>query len=62
MKILIVEDDNTSALILQEQLRKHGYSVKVASSGKVAWNILLSDDIHLVISDWLMPDVDGLEL
>ncbi len=62
MKILIVEDDETSAMILQAQMKKHGCEVTIAQNGQSAWSIILSQKIDIVVSDWVMPDLDGLEL
>jgi sigma-B regulation protein RsbU (phosphoserine phosphatase) len=49
-------------VIISAILRKGGYDVEVASDGEEAWNILREKDIRLVVSDWLMPNLDGLEL
>lgn len=62
MKILIVEDDEASAMILQAQMRKHGCEITIAPNGQAAWSIILSQKIDIVVSDWVMPDLDGLEL
>lgn len=62
MRILIVEDDRASALLLTAMLQRWGYEVVHASDGQRAWEILHEQDIRLVISDWMMPRVDGPEL
>lgn len=62
MDILIAEDDRVSALILQRALEKMGYSVIVARDGGEAWRLVNGGGIGLVVSDWMMPEVDGLEL
>jgi sigma-B regulation protein RsbU (phosphoserine phosphatase) len=62
-KILIVEDDRASLLILVTLFRKWGYDVLSAEDGAEAWKIYLDDDdIQLILSDWMMPVVDGVEL
>jgi len=63
MKILIVEDDSTSRLILRSVLNKCGYEVVEAVDGEEAWDVLRGPDApRLVIVDWIMPGMDGLEL
>ena len=62
MKILIAEDDTTSRLVLAATLKKMGHEVSSAQNGRQAWEMLEQEYFPLVISDWMMPDVDGLEL
>lgn len=62
MKILIAEDDTTSRLVLAATLKKAGHEVASAKNGREAWEMLQEGDYSLVISDWMMPDMDGLEL
>ncbi len=63
MKILIVEDDPTSRRILQANLIKWGYEVTLATDGQRAFDILHQPEPpNLVISDWIMPHMDGLTL
>ena len=63
MKILIAEDDPVSRRLLQAALGKWGYEVVVACDGNEAWEILGQDPAPaLLILDWLMPGLDGLEV
>ncbi|TWT37794.1 Cyclic di-GMP phosphodiesterase response regulator RpfG [Posidoniimonas corsicana] len=62
MQVLIAEDDKSSALILEGVLVSLGYEVLVASDGAEAWELLRNNDCRIVISDWQMPHMDGLEL
>ncbi|HEY5475454.1 MAG TPA: diguanylate cyclase [Tepidiformaceae bacterium] len=62
MRILIAEDDRVSALLLQRTLERMGHAVTVSTDGRDAWNAYQEDPFSLVISDWMMPGVDGLEL
>ena len=62
MKILIAEDDTTSRLVLAATLKKMGHEVTAAHNGQQAWAMLEQEHFPLVISDWMMPDMDGLEL
>src|SRR4051812_35757178 len=62
MKILIAEDDNTSRLVLSATLTKLGYKVQAVNNGRSAWEAWQEDEVTIVISDWMMPELDGLEL
>ena len=62
LKILAVEDDAVSRTVLQAALRKLGHEVVVADSGQAGWEALQRDPVRVVVSDWTMPGVDGLEL
>lgn len=62
MKILIAEDDTTSRLLLGATLQKLGYEVVATGNGREAWKALQQEHFPVVISDWQMPDVDGLML
>jgi diguanylate cyclase (GGDEF)-like protein len=61
MKILIAEDDLLSSLILRKTLEKMGHEVVSVVDGAEAWQRLEQEDVRLVISDWMMPRMDGLE-
>ena len=60
-KILIVEDDKELSLLFQKVLEKSGYQVKSASDGAQALEVLDREYIDLIISDIMMPVMDGLE-
>lgn len=62
MRLLIADDNPPSRMLLAKLLEKLGYEVFMASDGKEAWNILLQNNINFVITDWLMPVMDGLAL
>jgi len=62
MKILIVDDSQSTRLWLQELLEKEGWDVEQASDGRAACEILESLDIRIVVTDWMMPGMDGLSL
>lgn len=63
MKILIAEDDPISRRILEANLLEWGYEVMVASDGGEAWEIIQQPESpSLIISDWMMPRMDGLAL
>jgi diguanylate cyclase len=62
MKILIAEDQPPAALFLRRILEKMGHEVVVAPDGEAAWRIVCRGETPILISDWMMPHLDGLEL
>jgi sigma-B regulation protein RsbU (phosphoserine phosphatase) len=63
MKILIAEDDPVSRRLLEATLERFGYEVAVATDGAEAWTALQRDDAPpLAILDWMMPELDGVEI
>ena len=62
MKILIAEDDAISRKILQTILTKDGYDVVAVEDGLKALESLQKDIPDMLITDWMMPDLDGVEL
>lgn len=61
-RILIAEDDPLSARILQAALSKIGYQTVIARDGAEAWEQFDQDPMRLIVSDWMMPHLDGLGL
>ncbi len=61
-RLLIVEDDLFVQDLLATCLRKEGYEVATASSGKTMYEALDREDIHLILLDLTLPDEDGLVL
>ena len=62
MKTLIAEDDREMREMLAVLLRLEGHDVAQAVSGLDAWEQFEKGRFSLVLSDWLMPQLDGLEL
>ena len=63
MKVLVAEDDPVSQRVLEATLDKFGYEVVVAADGAEAWAALqCADAPHLAVLDWMMPEIDGVEL
>ncbi len=59
MKILIAEDDAVSRRLLQSYLQKWGYEVTTAQDGAEAWRLFEGGLFPMVITDWMMPELDG---
>ena len=62
MKILVVEDDGVSRRLLEIVLRRLGHTVAVTSDGAEAWRALQESHFQIIISDLLLPKLDGIEL
>jgi sigma-B regulation protein RsbU (phosphoserine phosphatase) len=63
MRILIAEDDLTSRIMLSGVLKKIGHEVVEVIDGAAMWDILQQPDApRLVILDWMMPEMHGLEV
>jgi len=61
LKILIAEDEQITLRRLQFFLEKMGHSIITAENGLDAIEKFLSSDVEFVITDWLMPEMDGVE-
>ena len=62
MKILALEDQAVPAQLLQALLKALGHEVELASDGAMAWSKLEIGGYRVVVSDWRMSGIDGLEL
>jgi len=62
VKILIVEDDLELLRLFQTVLKKEGYDVATAEDGLQAMRYLEKEYVDLIISDIMMPNVDGYQL
>ena len=62
MNILAVEDDILARKIICRSLRRLGHEVIEAADGEEAWTRLQAGGIRVVVCDWMMPRLDGLEL
>ena len=62
VKVLIVEDDPFFLRVLQKRIANEGYQVMTAADGREGMKAIVTFEPDLVVSDWMMPEVDGLEL
>ena len=62
MKVLIAEDDPVASRMLEAALLKLRHEPVRAADGAGAWELLQAQQVRVVVSDWQMPRLDGLEL
>lgn len=63
IKVLVVDDDEPTRMLLRASLSQWGYEVVEASSGLEAWKILNEPNApKILLLDWMMPDMDGFSL
>ncbi|HEY4312331.1 MAG TPA: HD domain-containing phosphohydrolase [Pirellulales bacterium] len=62
MRVLVVDDDLVTREIVVEDLRHFGYQVTAASDGREAFELVRTGMYRLVVSDWQMPHMSGLDL
>ena len=61
-RILLVDDDLFMRELLTQELAEHGYSVVIAEQGVQAMEVIGANPVDGVITDLIMPDMDGIEL
>lgn len=61
LRILLVEDDRAIQMLYKTLLEKSGHSVTIANNGRAALEIVKANPPQLIISDWIMPEMDGIE-
>jgi len=62
MRTLIVDDDEAYLQLLRMILERQGHVVYEAANGLQAWNLLQVEPIPLVITDWMLPELNGVGL
>jgi diguanylate cyclase (GGDEF)-like protein len=62
MRILLVEDEEVTAAVLRATLIALGHQVTIAIDGLSAWQMFQAEHFPVVLSDWMMPGMDGLAL
>jgi sigma-B regulation protein RsbU (phosphoserine phosphatase) len=60
--VLVVDDDAMQRVALSSMLRARGHEVDTARDGAQAWQNLLENPASIVFTDWMMPNMSGLEL
>ena len=62
MRVLIAEDERITLRTLERRLAGWGHDVATAENGAVAWELFQSQPFDAVLTDWQMPELEGLEL
>lgn len=62
LRVLVVEDDPTTLKLLEAMLQSAGHSVVSARNGVEAMRLIRQQPPQLLVSDWMMPEMDGLTL
>lgn len=62
MKILAVEDEYLSRFLFRSMLESLGHEVVACATGTEAWSRIEGENFRMVVSDWRLPGLDGLEL
>lgn len=60
--ILIVDDDAVSRAVVEKNLLKAGFTVASAANGGEALDLFAQDFYPIVLTDWMMPEIDGPQL
>jgi len=60
--ILVIEDEEAQRLILQHNLEEAGYEVICAENGEIGWELMEDYRPDLIVLDWMMPKLSGIEL
>lgn len=61
LRVLAVDDDPVSLRVLSRHLTRAGHSVALARNGRQALQMTLNDPPQLIVTDWMMPELDGIE-
>jgi CheY-like chemotaxis protein len=61
VQILAVEDDPVARRVLRQALTKLGHEVLEAEDGEVGLDVMARENVRVIVSDWVMPNMDGLE-
>lgn len=62
MRILLADDDDQMRALLEAVLQVSGHEVEAHANGRSAWESFERQPAELMVLDWQMPEVDGLEL
>lgn len=60
-KVLVVDDEDSIRRLVHDSLTSCGYEVIMASSGEKAIKLSISESPDVILLDWIMPGIDGLE-
>jgi len=61
-QLLIIEDESDLRNMLQFALEEEGYSINSVANGSAAWRALTQNPPDLILLDWMLPDISGVDL
>lgn len=62
LSILLVEDSSSERKYIKQVVHSLGHRISVCSNGEEAWELIQKNNYNLVLLDWVLPGMDGLEL
>jgi len=62
MRVLVADDETTSRLVARRAIERLDHECDVAADGVIAWEMLHKAEYDVLITDWMMPGLDGPEL
>ena len=62
LHVLVIDDEESILLLLREILGSEGHRVETAGSGQAALDLILRQDHDIIVSDWKMPGLNGMNL
>lgn len=62
LRIVLADDEPAVRVLLSRQLRRAGYQVTSCSNGRQAIEAIIANGADIVLADWMMPEIDGIEL
>ncbi|HTD51201.1 MAG TPA: response regulator, partial [Acidimicrobiia bacterium] len=62
MLVLVADDEATTRLVVRASVQKLGHECLVAEDGDRAWTLLQTAPVDVLLTDWMMPGLDGPEL
>ncbi len=61
-KVFLVEDEQSIITLVEYNLKKEGFKVSVSSNGEEALNEIKEQEPDLVLLDWMLPDLSGIDI
>jgi two-component system response regulator MtrA len=62
VKIAVIEDDDNMRLLIAQRLIQEGFQVIEAAEGNIAQALILQEQPHIVLLDWMLPGKSGMEI
>ncbi|MBU1261022.1 MAG: response regulator [Planctomycetes bacterium] len=62
ISVLVIDDDATIRMLLKTSMTKKGFKVVCASNGHDGLDIAKSEEVDVILLDWMMPEMDGMEV